>query len=242
MDRHGMTFKITKAAEQEHPSLGSQLGAESGSQHSLTSTYSACSSSTRPGLRPRWPDCVTESYEASIPALPSRTGTGHDHVYRSTKRRWHASADRPRRADEPRRLPGLHRVGARAHPAARRHRHFRQATRSLGADVRGAIQMAGATLPHLPPYSPNFNPFENTCSKLKAFLHKAIARTNDDLWDVICDPLPTVTANDCTNYFTSVGYEPNRSDLALGRLERWRQPQLRKLRPRLRPNKIKSLQ
>lgn len=42
-----------------------------------------------------------------------------------------------------------------------------------GANVRRAIEAAGATLRYLPPYSPDFNPIENTFSKLKALLRRA---------------------------------------------------------------------
>ena len=42
-----------------------------------------------------------------------------------------------------------------------------------GADVRRAVEAAGATLRYLPPYSPDFNPIENAFSKLKALLRKA---------------------------------------------------------------------
>jgi transposase len=48
-----------------------------------------------------------------------------------------------------------------------------------GADVRTAIEAAGAILRYLPPYSPDFNPIENAFSKLKAYLRKAAARTID---------------------------------------------------------------
>ena len=58
-----------------------------------------------------------------------------------------------------------------------------------GANVRQAIEAAGATLRYLPPYSPDFNPIENAFSKLKAVLRKAAARTIDDLWNVIRDAL-----------------------------------------------------
>jgi len=78
-----------------------------------------------------------------------------------------------------------------------------------GADVRRAIEAAGTTLRHLPPYSPDFNPIENAFSKLKAFLRKAAARTIDDLWDVIRNALPHFTPQDYANYFTAAGYEPN---------------------------------
>ena len=54
-----------------------------------------------------------------------------------------------------------------------------------GADVRKAIEAAGAKLLYLPPYSPDFNPIENAFSKLKALLRKAAERTVDALWDRI---------------------------------------------------------
>lgn len=78
-----------------------------------------------------------------------------------------------------------------------------------GADVRRAVEAAGATLRYLPPYSPDFNPIENAFSKLKALLRKAAARTIDSLWDAIRDALPQFTAAECANYFTAAGYEPD---------------------------------
>ena len=58
------------------------------------------------------------------------------------------------------------------------------------AGVRTAIEAAGATLRHLPPYSPDFNPIEQAFSKLKALLRKAAARTIPDLWNAIADAIP----------------------------------------------------
>ena len=78
-----------------------------------------------------------------------------------------------------------------------------------GPDVRRAIEAAGATLRYLPPYSPDFNPIENDFSKLKAFLRKAAARTIDDLWNAIRDALDIFTPDDCANFFTAAGYEPD---------------------------------
>jgi len=77
------------------------------------------------------------------------------------------------------------------------------------AGIRQAIEAHGAELRYLPPYSPDFNPIENAFSKLKAFLRKAAARTIDDLWGVIRDALPRFTPQDCANYFTAAGYEPD---------------------------------
>lgn len=78
-----------------------------------------------------------------------------------------------------------------------------------GHEVRLAIEAAGANLRYLPPPSPDFNPIENAFSKLKAFLRKAAARSIDELWDVIRNALDTFTPQDCANYFTAAGYEPD---------------------------------
>ena len=45
-------------------------------------------------------------------------------------------------------------------------------------------------------------------SKLKAILRKAAARTVPDLWNAIRDALPRISPNDCANYFSAAGYEP----------------------------------
>lgn len=78
-----------------------------------------------------------------------------------------------------------------------------------GADVRLAIEAAGAALRYLPPYSPDFNPIENAFSKLKASLRKAAARSISELWDAIRDALDAFTPQECANYFTATGYEPD---------------------------------
>ena len=77
------------------------------------------------------------------------------------------------------------------------------------AGVRPAIEAAGARLRYLPPYSPDFNPIENAFAKLKAILRKAAARTVDDLWAAIGDALQQFTPQECANYFTAAGYEPD---------------------------------
>jgi transposase len=74
--------------------------------------------------------------------------------------------------------------------------------------VRAAIEATGATLLYLPPYSPDFNPIENAFAKLKALLRKAAAQTIPDLWNAIREALPRFTPEECANYFTAAGYEP----------------------------------
>lgn len=75
--------------------------------------------------------------------------------------------------------------------------------------IRALIEARGASLRYLPPYSPDFNPIENAFAKLKSFLRKTAARTIDDLWNAIGDALPMFSPNECANYFTSAGYEPD---------------------------------
>jgi transposase len=68
----------------------------------------------------------------------------------------------------------------------------------------------------LPPYSPDFNPIEMAFSKFKAFLKGIAARTVNDLWDAIVNDLwdaiaqavDIFTPNECRNFFTAAGYEP----------------------------------
>lgn len=74
--------------------------------------------------------------------------------------------------------------------------------------AREAIEAAGARMLFLPPYSPDFNPIEHAFSKLKAVLRKAAARTVPELWDAIREALPRFTPEECANYFTATGYEP----------------------------------
>ena len=76
-----------------------------------------------------------------------------------------------------------------------------------GAGVRAAIEAAGASLLHLPPYSPDFDPIENAFSKLKAALRKAAERTMEGLWTAIGRVIPTFTPAECANYFANAGYD-----------------------------------
>src|SRR4051795_7636228 len=77
-----------------------------------------------------------------------------------------------------------------------------------GPSVRALIEAAGATLLHLPPYSPDFNPIENAFAKLKALLRKAAERTIEGLWKEIGRLLETFTPSECANYFAAAGYDP----------------------------------
>ncbi|WP_048836435.1 IS630 family transposase, partial [Acetobacter orleanensis] len=78
-----------------------------------------------------------------------------------------------------------------------------------GPGVQAAIEAAGATVRYLPPYSPDFNPIEKAFSKLKAHLRKAAERTRDALWDRIGTLINQVSPEECANFFTTAGYEPD---------------------------------
>ena len=75
--------------------------------------------------------------------------------------------------------------------------------------ARVAIERAGARLVFLPPYSPDFNPIEQAIAKIKALLRKVAARTVDALPAAIAAALDAVTPEECANYFTNSGYEPD---------------------------------
>lgn len=75
--------------------------------------------------------------------------------------------------------------------------------------ARAAIEAAGATLMFLPPYSPDFNPIEQAFAKIKALLRKAAARTLDALEIAIAAALDAFKPDECANYFTNSGYEPD---------------------------------
>jgi transposase len=77
-----------------------------------------------------------------------------------------------------------------------------------GTAIRRAIRDAGARIFFLPKYSPDLNPIERLFAKLKHWLRKAAARTNDAVCDAIAHILDTVTASECANYFIEAGYAP----------------------------------
>jgi transposase len=74
------------------------------------------------------------------------------------------------------------------------------------AGIKEAIEKADATVMYIPPYSPDLNPIEEMWSKLKAYLRKAKARTNDDLLAAIATGFKTSTPDICLGWFTLAGY------------------------------------
>ena len=68
------------------------------------------------------------------------------------------------------------------------------------------IAAAGASVLFLPAYSPDLNPIEKMCSKVKALLRSAEARTREELLEAIAKALQAVTAKDAMGWFASCGY------------------------------------
>jgi transposase len=75
-----------------------------------------------------------------------------------------------------------------------------------GPEVIAAIELAGASAWHSPPYSPDFNPIEQVWSKVKSILRPLKARTAEALLDAIGVALRAVTAADAHGWFAHCGY------------------------------------
>lgn len=73
------------------------------------------------------------------------------------------------------------------------------------AGVREAITAVGASIPYLPPYSPDLNPIEQMFAKLKALLRRAAARTQEALWTTIGQLLNSFSPTECQNYLANSG-------------------------------------
>jgi transposase len=72
--------------------------------------------------------------------------------------------------------------------------------------VQRLIEEAGATLLFLPPYSPDFNPIEETFSKVKSILRKTRARTREALVEATGRALAAITPEDIRGFYSDCGY------------------------------------
>jgi transposase len=68
--------------------------------------------------------------------------------------------------------------------------------------VKARIEVTGARLLYLPPYSPDLNPIEKAWAKLKTLLRTVKARTPDALHDAVAKHLPAILPQDATAWFT----------------------------------------
>ena len=71
---------------------------------------------------------------------------------------------------------------------------------------RNAIREAGGKLLFLPPYSPDWNPFEQAFTKLKTRLRKAADRTVLATWKHIGTLLTEFKLGECVNYLRNSEY------------------------------------
>lgn len=74
------------------------------------------------------------------------------------------------------------------------------------SEVRFAVEVTGARLEFLPPYSPDLNPIELAWSKAKAHLRRLGARTWQALVAGVGDALHAVTKTDSAGWFRHCGY------------------------------------
>ena len=82
---------------------------------------------------------------------------------------------------------------------------------NLGAHRASKIEEicreCGARVIWLPPYSPDYSPIELMWSKVKTYLKKLKARTQEELEKAIALALETITESDCLNWFGHCGYQ-----------------------------------
>ncbi|TCM48420.1 transposase [Rhizobium sp. PP-F2F-G48] len=69
------------------------------------------------------------------------------------------------------------------------------------------VRARGAWLLFLPPYSPDLNPIEMACSKLKTLLRKRAARSFDAISNALSDICDLFSITECRNFFKAAGYE-----------------------------------
>jgi transposase len=74
--------------------------------------------------------------------------------------------------------------------------------------IRELIEARGADLVFLPSYSPELNPIEEACSKIKALVRKEGARVHEVLVEAIGRALAAVTTEDTAGWFDHAGYWP----------------------------------
>jgi transposase len=68
------------------------------------------------------------------------------------------------------------------------------------------LEAAGASVLHIPAYSPDFNPIEGCISKLKTALRSFKARTKRKLTNALAKALALITQDDIRGWFEHSGY------------------------------------
>jgi len=75
--------------------------------------------------------------------------------------------------------------------------------------VDDLVELCGARVEYLPPYSPDLNPIELCWSKVKTFLRGAKAQTSETLLSAVHDALLSVSPNDVQAWFRHAGFAVN---------------------------------
>jgi transposase len=74
------------------------------------------------------------------------------------------------------------------------------------AQAISLIEEAGASVLHIPAYSPEFNPIEECISKIKEAMRAAKARTKRKLRNALKKAIEKVTVQDICGWFAHCGY------------------------------------
>jgi DDE superfamily endonuclease len=72
--------------------------------------------------------------------------------------------------------------------------------------VRALLDRSGFAYRYLPPYSPDLNPIEPICAKVKAELRRLAARSAEARHEALGPALASVTAQDAAGCFRHCGY------------------------------------
>ena len=74
--------------------------------------------------------------------------------------------------------------------------------------VERLISGVGALLVHLPPYSPDLNPIEESFSAVKSFLkaNEVIATTTEDIESILLTGFANISSDDCCAWYHHSGY------------------------------------
>lgn len=75
------------------------------------------------------------------------------------------------------------------------------------AAVREAVEAAGCVIVKMPPYSPDLNPIEECWSKLKHFVRRAKARTQEALYAALDMAADTLVPSDFAGWVRHAGYQ-----------------------------------
>jgi transposase len=73
--------------------------------------------------------------------------------------------------------------------------------------VKSILESFGANVLYLPPYSPDLNPIEKACAKLKAYLRKLAERTVSGLMALLETCTDIFKPVEAANFFAACGYD-----------------------------------